>query len=262
MKKTFLIGSFISVLFTGNSAFADEPSWSGFYGAAMLGYTFGDVEENRGTYVLYDPVNGDYHAILNGSNGDSLKGFSGTFRLGYNKELSGNNLIGVELGATFQDADAKSPISNTYDILSPYDPNRVDPNPLVDKTKVNNYQTLGLRLGHIFNQNTLVYVSGGVAYGKINRTLSQPGPDENWFSVGASDSSTSRETGYDIGLGVEHKLSDKLSVRANYEYVDFGKVKDTFNSVLDDGSTVSAVKVDQSANIDFSNLSVGLQYQF
>ena len=70
------------------------------------------------------------------------------------------------------------------------------------------------------------------------------------------------ELGYTLGVGVEHKLNDKLSLRANYEYVDFGDVNFKYKGETTWGSPDYITTVNQKNFTHFSNLSVGVSYAF
>jgi opacity protein-like surface antigen len=116
---------------------------------------------------------------------------------------------------------------------------------------------LALRFGHIFNEDTLVYALAGGVIGRIERKLTQQG-NRNWFDLNYSTTERKNETGYVLGLGVEHKINTNLALRASYEYVDFGNISLTYNGPYD----IYTNTINQSHKVDFSNLAVGLTYQF
>lgn len=255
--------SSLAVLLTllSANAIADETNnWDGLYGSVLIGYTDGDVKEKDGlsTYINDDnSFNSEYLHYGNGK--ASMSGISGNFKIGYNKQIANNNLIGLELGATFQEADSKRSMYNAYTELDDNSFNNTDDlaNPLSIKTKIKNYQTLALRFGHIFNEDTLVYGLVGGAVGRVERNLTQL-VSTFWFDENYSTKERKTETGYVLGLGVEHKINTKVALRASYEYVNFGNIKMTYNGPYNDLLN----SMNQSHKIDFSNLSVGLTYQF
>ena len=254
MKKSSL--AVLLTLLSGNAIADETNNWDGLYGSVLIGYTDGDVEEKDGS-SHFMPVDIGY---LNYGGGEaSLTGISGTLKIGYNKQIANNNLIGLELGATFQDADSNQRMFDAYNRLNGSDFNSTYDleAPLNVKTKVNNYQTLALRFGHIFNEDTLVYALAGGAIGRIERKLTQQG-NRNWFDLNYSTTERKNETGYVLGLGVEHKINTNLALRASYEYVDFGNISLTYNGPYD----IYTNTINQSHKVDFSNLAVGLTYQF
>ncbi|WP_332060440.1 outer membrane protein [Bartonella sp. CB74] len=67
------------------------------------------------------------------------------------------------------------------------------------------------------------YVSGGIAYGQFQDTLSVSITGDDSFSSTLDDTKTM--IGYAIGGGVDFAITDDVIVRAEYRYSDFGKKK-------------------------------------
>ena len=82
----------VSILTISTSVFAeDKINWTGFYGSAMVGRDWGHVGEGNG-FSVYPFVSGpgaDYYTTF-GNNGSSFNGWSGNFKLGYNKQIDNN----------------------------------------------------------------------------------------------------------------------------------------------------------------------------
>jgi outer membrane immunogenic protein len=249
---TLIKSSLICLLSLSTSAFADEQiNWTGFYSSAMIGRDWGDVGEGNGL-----AGNTSYTGIISKGIGSSIQGWASSLKLGYNKQFD-NNLIGIELGGTWQNAKSGKESPDTYQQNVPVStPAYPDPGASITtaKTKVNTYETLAPRLGHIFNDTTLVYVSGGAALGQIKRTIYDNG---NWFNTGTVISDSKTELGYVLGFGAEYKLNDKWALRGNYEYVDFGKINTNYN-----GSDGLPAFYKQANSVHFSNLSAGVSYAF
>lgn len=252
MKKIISIGIGLLV-FTAGVCAEDKTNWTGFYGSAMLGRDWGNINEGNGLLDYTDFAN-DTYKISNGI-GASMKGWSGNIKLGYNKQID-SNLIGIELGGTWQNAKFKNEVTDTYQQDYPFsDPAYPDSGVTTANTKINAYGTIAPKLGHIFNDKTLVYAYGGAAIGRIKRTIYD---NDNWFDVGTIISDTQTKVGYVLGFGAEYKLNDKWSLRGNYEYVDFGNINFNFyQNTRGYASTMS-----QSNSINLSNLSAGISYTF
>lgn len=255
MKKII----FILLLTLSTLAFADDKiSWDGAYGSLMLGRTFGNAGEGNGDMqYLLDPPPGTLDYNMFGNDGSSIKGWSGSIKLGINKKIN-NNLIGIELGGTWQDAKANGHAFSSYyeiqgDFLGPTDT-------LLSKTKVSTYETAALRIGHIFNENTLLYALGGLSVGQIKRTITAPNND--WFDAGTVMKDNKTALGYVVGFGVEHKLDNNWSLRANYEYVDFGNVEFRYSGPYTYQPGYLNPSFNQFNSIHFSNLSAGVSYAF
>ena len=250
----------ITLLTLSATVFADDKiNWTGFYGSAMVGRDWGHVGEGNGFSVYpYVPSPGADYFTTFGNNGSSFNGWSGNFKLGYNKQID-NNLLGIELGATIQSAKANGIASSSY--TSYPTPGSVTPDTsLHSQTQIKTYETLALKLGHIFNDTTLVYVSGGAALGQIKRSVTQTAY-QYWFDEGYSTSDNKTELGYKLGIGSEYKLNQHWALLADYEYVNFGNVDFKYTGPYTQ-SGFSIDTITQSNSIHFSNLSAGVSYAF
>jgi outer membrane immunogenic protein len=118
-------------------------------------------------------------------------------------------------------------------------------------TKVKDAMSLGLKLGVPLGANELLYVSGGVSRAKVEvKNHEENNPSFSWD---ANKSKT--KTGGFIGLGLEHKLNNNLSLVADYRYTDFGKVTaSNFN-----GNTAFMT---HKSKVTTQNLSLNLKYKF
>ena len=98
------------------------------------------------------------------------------------------------------------------------------------------------RLGLAYG-STLFYGFGGVAWGQVNTTV-----------VVGGNTFTDEEThvGWTAGVGIEHALSDRFSLRLEYAHVDLGS-EDVFGR---EGCTACEV------DFDFDVIKVGASYRF
>jgi outer membrane immunogenic protein len=80
--------------------------------------------------------------------------------------------------------------------------------------------TTRVRLGTTPADRTLLYVTGGLARGRIEATINIPG-------VG-SFSDTHTRWGWTVGVGAEHALGARWSIKAEYLYARFSE-RDYFN---------------------------------
>jgi len=243
------------------SVFADDKiDWTGFYGSATVGRAWGHVSEGDGTgdSSQYFPI----HNTISDGIGADLRNWSGNLKLGYNKQFD-NNLIGIELGGTLQSSESKNGVMNTKLNGEPDTPNAT-----FTKTRIRDYETISVRLGHIFNEKSLVYLKAGAVTGEIKRSLTDTGAGyggylNDWLSLYDTVTNKKRESGYVLGFGSEYKLNDRWALRADYEYIDFGNVNFDYNfSVCYDGVGCGPAKITQSNSIHFSNLSAGVSYAF
>ena len=99
-----------------------------------------------------------------------------------------------------------------------------------------------------------------LAHAKIKRSVTQ-GDDGNgwqWFEVGASNSETTSEIGYALGVGMEHAMTNRLALTAKYIYSDFGSIKYKYHGY----GYGQEVYGKQKIELDTSVLSLGINYNF
>ncbi len=166
--------------------YAPISSWTGFYAGGHMGAALGDLNvvdrDNFGKTFQNDPSD-----IFIGG------------QIGYNLQTS-NLVLGIE-------ADFGQIAFNNVTI----EPGSRDTiKSSIDRSL---YGDVTARLGYAFSRS-LLYAKGGFAFydGDIKIT------DANSKGDGKTDSLT----GWTLGGGVEHKFAPNWSVKAEYQYFDFG----------------------------------------
>lgn len=198
---------------------AGGGSWAGPYAGVHVGYGNGSGDNVKTTGQA--PVN--VTNVASGFRPASVSvdedGFVGGAALGYNLQ-SGNMVYGVEADIDYTDINDTN-TSNTTNATGAA---------LVNTFK-NDLQYLGTvraRLGTVVNGgNTLVYATGGLAWGNIESSVSMsaPAPTTNVTQFYGSRDHT--ETGFALGAGLEHAMDSKIRLTASYMYYDLGH--DTVN---------------------------------
>ena len=95
------------------------------------------------------------------------------------------------------------------------------------KSEMNYLGTLRTRGGVVLD-DTLLYVTGGLAYSEIKHSGSSPpvyGPGSPAVAFGSSDV----RWGWVVGGGVEHKISDRISLKSEALYARFDDKAINFN---------------------------------
>lgn len=92
------------------------------------------------------------------------------------------------------------------------------------KIDIRSAWSLQARLGRIINEQTLLYVTGGFAGARIQSSFCD-------VTVPECESHSDSENGWTAGLGIEHLLTDYLSIKAGYSYADYGS-RDLSTAVL------------------------------
>ncbi|MFC3059222.1 outer membrane protein [Paenirhodobacter populi] len=197
---------------------APVGDWQGAYVGAMIGYAFGGDD----TVALHRD------GVASGRIGKfELSGPNAGLRAGYTWQRQ-SWVFGPELAV--EGGNVKDDFSDEYE----------------GSTKLKNAFALRFKTGYLVNDLTLVYGIVGASRAKFDYSVTGDG----FFGPANIDDSFSR-TGYIVGLGVERKLTDSLSLTGEYEYANYGK------DHLNDGAGVST-----PATPKFSNIKIGLNYRF
>lgn len=96
----------------------------------------------------------------------------------------------------------------------------------VDETVTSNavaLTTLSARAGYLVQPQLLGYLSAGVVSSQFNYSS----VDERWSQV--DDSLDATRAGWSIGAGFEYRLTDTVSIFAEYNHLQFGTASSTFD---------------------------------
>jgi outer membrane immunogenic protein len=248
-------------------------SWTGWYIGGNIGGGWGD----RNLVVSpNDPIASSFITQVsnNGGNFNSApssnnSGVIGGLQLGYNWQFNRNWLVGLE--TDFNWADVKgSTLTTTGGAFSQAE--------FFDEW-LKWFGTVRGRLGYLATDNLLAFVTGGLAYGRVERTAT----DSNVGSIGIGQAqgatgfsflcataatcftgtTTNTAVGWTIGGGLEYALWGNLTIKGEYLYVSLPGQSVTMaaTAVLNPGNTPSTFNVG-SGNANFNIARVGLNYRF
>jgi outer membrane immunogenic protein len=227
MKKRLLAGVAFAGLLAGPTMAADIPpplykplpisSWTGFYIGVNLGYSFARNQSNESLFVA--PSSGGTGMAQSFTL--APEGWLGGAQVGFNWQAPGSNwVMGIE--ADWQWAGQKDSVC--LDGCSAAF--------LRIEQKLDWFGTARGRLGYATGA-WLGYVTAGAAWGRIsekNAFLDVPGlftGAANILSTGAASFSDSK-VGWTAGGGIEYRLWNGWSAKAEVLYVDLGSVTHTF----------------------------------
>jgi outer membrane immunogenic protein len=273
--RSFIIATAVAAstaCFAGSAFAADAPHWTGFYIGANIGGGWGSRDAD---YTGNDPLTQNFLLPVNlGIPPASFKtsGALGGFQLGYNRQLSRKWLVGIE--TDFDWSGLKGSGSSSAEITSAFGTG-VQTGALDEHIKW--FGTIRARLGYLPTNNLLAYVTGGFAYGKVERsgsyTTTFPGTlysttmggvSVNCIGPGTCYSGSSSEiaTGWTLGGGFEYALSKNLSLKADYLYVSLDASDLTESATnLAPGQTPSTFSVNFNRT-SFNVARLGLNYRF
>jgi outer membrane immunogenic protein len=161
----------------------EEPDWAGLYIGAHVGHGSGEREGCYG--FTSDTCNTDFHY--------DQDGWLAGAQLGYNLMASPNIVLGAEVDASLAGIDGELDLAN-------------------DKVGVGEYEWLAsakVRAGWA-TDDLLLYATGGLALAGFDY-------EDEW---GCEFSQT--RSGLLLGGGAELKITGRASVKAEYNFIDFG----------------------------------------
>lgn len=273
MKRSLLLASAIVGLGT-SASMASAQEFSGFYAGVHGGYNLqsGDGSET----ILFDTnLDGNYNDSVNTAAGANAfsPGFCGGrahgatpadgcktekdgtefgVRLGYDWQLDNNWLIG---------AVGEFAITNMNDSVSAYS---TTPAFYTMTRDLNWTGAIRGRGGYVFD-NMLIYATGGYLRGDINHAFSTSNGVNSFSQSGKGHAS-----GYQIGGGLEWKLTPAWSVGAEYLYSNLnddsyrvraaGPAPATNPFILTNASGTDFARSED--DFDYGSLRVTLTYRF
>jgi len=202
-------------------------NWTGFYIGLNGGYGIPDPVN-----VRFDSVTAGvadfFTAFVGGTPANanfSAKGGFGGGQVGYNWQLNPYTVVGLETdfqGSGIKDTGSVA-VPNLFGSAFTFTASQ----------KLNWFGTTRVRGGILATPNFLIYATGGVAYGEVERSASFLGSPVTTFIVAgglncpansvcmaASESKTS--VGWVAGFGLEWALWNRWTLRAEYQHIDLG----------------------------------------
>jgi len=206
------------------------PTWTGFYIGGQVGYAHADWGNSPlfADLPFYTPF-ADGVAVGKAS-GD---GITGGGHVGYNYQVA-SWVFGVE--ADFNWAAAKN--HSLTEVTA-------GPGLIFNTSRdLEYYGTVRGRLGYAAWTNTLLYVTGGWAYGKSNAAITGFGAIGGPFVTGSSNT----HNGWTVGAGVDYMITANWIVGAEYKHIDLGSETYTYIFPILGGTPVtgtSDLKIDE-----------------
>ncbi len=229
-------------------------NWAGFYAGVNGGYGW---DSTSSTLIASALQPGDPATTVSSASFTPDGGLGGG-QIGYNLQRE-RIVFGIE--ADIQGAG----ISGQEHTLA------ANPGPFVttnasSQTNLDWFGTLRGRFGYSF-QSTLLYATGGLAFGGARDSLSQSFTSTDTTpttNLSASASKDATLTGYVVGGGVETKLTPSWSIKAEYQYIDLGSTTlSTANNVTYSCDGPCTDTGGASAKIDhtYNTVRAGLNYK-
>ena len=232
-------------------------NWTGWYAGVHAGWV---TQHNCNTMVARGlwpafPVDAD---IMNstGTGCADGPGFIGGGQVGANYQIGGW-LWGIE-------ADISALTAKTTRQSSGFFADSGSATTMVESAKTSWLSTFRARTGMLFGDNTLLYVTGGLAVAQIKADIDSTSIDPTGALRAHATGSVSQVTpGWTIGAGAETKIGGNWSLKAEYLYValepvNYNTAYDLVNGVNVWGNFNENVSVTTRLHL----LRVGANYKF
>ncbi len=241
--------------YSGSSLF----TWAGFYAGLNAGAGFG-TDSGSLTANGFTPANGFAAGPPTGTFGPlrgpgSGVGFVGGGQIGYNFQ-TGPVVYGLEADLDYFGAGGGG--SRTFSNTAVF-PAPTSTLTLTQRSGAGYLGTVRGRLGYAGFERTLLYVTGGLAYGNYGSTFSGArfnngaGPQLVQFGNG-SDGDT--RLGYAVGAGAEYAITPHITLKGEYLYTNIGDRRYTLTNP--NTAAVLTARNDGSAN----TVRLGVNYKF
>jgi outer membrane immunogenic protein len=232
----------------------EEPSsWTGFYAGVFGGVAFNS--SNAGTIEIDQDLDGDFDepivgalATAFGSNfiGSRDAGLTLGLEAGYDYQID-NFVVGGIIDIAYVDyQDRQSAFSST-------------PASYTQNSDVEWLGTIRARAGYLVTDDVLAYVHGGLAVGGTDFSFSSTNPN------GVSRGGDGTSVGFQVGAGVEAKVTSNVSVGLEYAYTNLGDTD--FTTRFNNGpfAAVNPAGSDLRGSddvLDFHTVKASLKYRF
>ncbi|MBR2534893.1 MAG: porin family protein [Hyphomicrobium sp.] len=217
MKRT--IATSIAALLAASAAHADTPAealWNGGYIGIHAGGATGDTDVTCVTGCFSDW----------GTSVDTNGPFIGA-QLGLNRLVNDRLVVGLEADISFSDISGDAFFGGKS-----------------ASSDLNRFGTARVRAGILVTPTTMFYATGGLAWADWTDTFTPESTTNSFSNV---------DIGWTVGGGLETFVSDKLSFKIEYLYLDFG---DETHSWADSG---------QSGTVEFDHqihtVRLGVNYK-
>jgi len=203
-------------------------NWNGFYVGVHGGAAVGDFK-----YPFSANITEGFN--INGEAKQDASGGFGGAQIGYNWQFNPNWVLGVEADIAASSYEGQVSVNvNGYNVEA--------------GTKVDWFGTVRGRIGYAID-NVLLYGTGGFAYGDVKSSIS--GNIIGNFDASKSDT----EYGWTIGAGLEYGITQNITFKTEYLYVDLGS-----QTLFDYNNGEQSAHIDSDTK--FHTLKAGLNYKF
>lgn len=243
---------------------AAAPNWNGFYLGVNAGYGWGRGKTSDTFSITPNSIPATPGPIASGNSRFDMNGATAGGQFGYNWQID-KTLLGLEADFNWSGQKGNTSFVCPVPVIGPLTScngllgagfDGFPPTVAISE-KLQWFGTVRARAGALITPATLVYATGGLAYGQIK--TDGVFTSYNVHVVNHSTFSQSDvKTGWTAGLGVEQKINGNWSARLEYLYMDLGKVKGSAAETRN----FPPLAVTYTSHITDHLFRIGLNYQF
>jgi outer membrane immunogenic protein len=239
-------------------------TWDGFYIGGNVGYSWGRADTD---VEYFNPANGvaivPPAGSITGQN-FNMNGWVAGGQVGFNVQRN-NWVYGIEVDGqwTGQKGDTSflcAAVPVTAGVCLPgltFLPAGLTGTTLSLEQKLEWFVTLRGRVGVLTQPNTLLYVTGGFAFGQVKASGVLGSALANGQAVSLAFSDSDVNAGWTVGAGIEHRLFGNWTGKLEYIYLDLG----TFNYAVQ-FATTPAIGARISSDVTDHIVRIGLNYKW
>lgn len=254
MMKNFVPFALFACAIATPALASEGDEWTGAYAGVSVGYnnTKSDSAATLGGNWSVEPAGLRTFMTNNIGTKQSVDDFNFGGQIGYNAQVSGNLVLGIEADGAFlngKEVTVRGPLTVPNLVAPTYNfTNRIDPKASA---------AIKAKAGIAFDQS-LIYATGGWGW-----TWAKVGTDitssANYRKASNIDNTFD---GWLIGGGIEHKLGERLSLRLDYTYADQGSVTYQTSYVTGSSSTTPAYSETLRQDLRMHQIRAGVNFHF
>ena len=126
-------------------------------------------------------------------------------------------------------------------------------------TEIQAFGTLRARVGYLLTDKLLAYGTGGLAWAMVDSSIEPLHGGVN--TTDAYATAENNHIGYAVGGGLEYKITDHVSINAEYLYVDLGEQDYRFAGSKSNGNGIYATD-SFNPKLEMDLIKAGLNYRF
>jgi len=217
-------------------------SWSGCYIGGQAGYTFG-AQSDQSSFFELGP------RTVNPQQSETASSWMVGGQVGCNYQFSSHAVIGTETEAWYQDLKATTaPIALTA------------PGEFRNMSFSNHVAVASsVRVGYAFDR-LLVFGKVGAAFASFKHYgFNSFG---NLVPVDIYSTGNNVSIGLLLGAGLEYAITNELSIKGEYDYIDYGTVNHSYSVFQDVGTPIASLLRGSSNTHERQQLvKIGLNYR-